>query len=60
MHDEFSVICKGLVKKETNIELFSGLKVELSTGESGYVDGSFGLSGKVKIRIPGEFNFFTT
>ncbi|XP_076810100.1 selenocysteine-specific elongation factor-like isoform X1 [Clavelina lepadiformis] len=52
VHDEYSVICKGLLKKETNIELFAGLHVALSSGEKGVIDGSFGLSGKVKIRIP--------
>ncbi|XP_078482761.1 selenocysteine-specific elongation factor [Ciona intestinalis] len=52
VHDDYSVICKGLLKKETNIALFSGLRVELSTGESGVIDGSFGLSGKIKIRLP--------
>ncbi|ESN95480.1 hypothetical protein HELRODRAFT_102529 [Helobdella robusta] len=50
--DECTVICKNLFKKETNLDVFSGLKVRLSTGEDGYIEGSFGQSGKVKIRIP--------
>ncbi|MEM7299062.1 MAG: hypothetical protein AAF391_12455, partial [Bacteroidota bacterium] len=28
------------------------MKVKLSTGEEGSIEGSFGQSGKVKIRIP--------
>ena len=38
---------KDLFKKETNIALFSGLRVKLSTGEEGKVEGGFGQSGKV-------------
>lgn len=51
-HDEQTVICKQLFKKESNLEVFAGLKVTLSTGEIGQIDGSFGQSGKVKIRVP--------
>uniref|UniRef100_H2YEH6 Selenocysteine-specific elongation factor n=1 Tax=Ciona savignyi TaxID=51511 RepID=H2YEH6_CIOSA len=51
VHDEESVICRGLLKKETNVAMFTGLRVELSTGERGIIEGSFGLSGKVKIRV---------
>ncbi|KAK7870360.1 hypothetical protein R5R35_000535 [Gryllus longicercus] len=50
------VIVKKLFKKETNIPLFSGLKVNLSTGDKGVIEGSFGQSGKVKVRIPGELS----
>ncbi|CAH1785985.1 unnamed protein product [Owenia fusiformis] len=50
--DDYSVICRGLFKKESNIELFVGLKVTLSTGESGTIEGGFGQSGKFKVRIP--------
>ncbi|ESO86354.1 hypothetical protein LOTGIDRAFT_220667 [Lottia gigantea] len=50
--DEYSVIGKNLFKKTTNMELFNNLKIELSTGEKGVIEGSFGTSGKVKIRIP--------
>ncbi|XP_028415189.1 selenocysteine-specific elongation factor-like [Dendronephthya gigantea] len=51
--DEYSLIGKGLFKKETNMALFSNLKVRLSTGEAGVIEGSFGQSGKFKVRIPG-------
>jgi len=49
--NEYEVIVKDLIKKETNLELFTGLKVELSTGEKGVIEGSFGQSGKIKVRV---------
>ncbi|XP_004738691.2 selenocysteine-specific elongation factor isoform X1 [Mustela putorius furo] len=53
MMDDHSVIGRSLFKKETNIQLFVGLKVNLSTGELGVIDSAFGQSGKFKIHIPG-------
>ncbi|XP_051568447.1 selenocysteine-specific elongation factor-like [Myxocyprinus asiaticus] len=50
--DDYTVIGRNLFKKETNLQLFVGLKVTLSTGETGSIEGSFGQSGKIKIRIP--------
>ncbi|XP_027957605.1 selenocysteine-specific elongation factor isoform X2 [Eumetopias jubatus] len=50
--DDHSVIGRSLFKKETNIQLFLGLKVYLSTGELGVIDSAFGQSGKFKIHIP--------
>ncbi|XP_029457163.1 selenocysteine-specific elongation factor isoform X2 [Rhinatrema bivittatum] len=52
VNDDYSVIGRSLFKKETNIQIFVGLKVKLSTGEDGVIEGSFGQSGKFKIRIP--------
>ncbi|KAM9325345.1 selenocysteine-specific elongation factor [Gastrophryne carolinensis] len=52
VNDDYSVIGRSLFKKETNMQLFVGLKVKLSTGEDGIIEGSFGQSGKFKIRIP--------
>uniref|UniRef100_UPI00358F7958 selenocysteine-specific elongation factor isoform X2 n=1 Tax=Myxine glutinosa TaxID=7769 RepID=UPI00358F7958 len=49
---EHEVIGRALFKKETNMSLFIGLHVSLSTGEHGIIEGSFGQSGKFKIRIP--------
>ncbi|XP_007526940.3 selenocysteine-specific elongation factor isoform X2 [Erinaceus europaeus] len=51
--DDYNVIGRSLFKKETNIQLFAGLKVHLSTGELGVIDGAFGQSGKFKVHIPG-------
>jgi selenocysteine-specific elongation factor len=53
-HDEMTLIGKSLFKKETNMDLFVGLKVKLSTGEVGVIEGSFGQSGKFRIRIPSK------
>uniref|UniRef100_A0A1A7WQT0 Selenocysteine-specific elongation factor n=2 Tax=Iconisemion striatum TaxID=60296 RepID=A0A1A7WQT0_9TELE len=49
--DDYSLIGRSLFKKETNLQLFVGLKVMLSTGESGVIEGGFGQSGKFKIRV---------
>uniref|UniRef100_A0A3Q3NG87 Selenocysteine-specific elongation factor n=1 Tax=Mastacembelus armatus TaxID=205130 RepID=A0A3Q3NG87_9TELE len=49
--DDYTVIGRNLFKKETNLQLFVGLKVALSTGETGVIEGGFGQSGKFKIRI---------
>lgn len=51
--NDYEVIGVQMFKKETNIQNFVGLKVKLSTGEDGIIDGSFGKSGKFKVRIPG-------
>lgn len=53
-HDETTVIGKALFKKETNIDLFVGMKVTLSTGDNGYIEAGFGQSGKFKVRVPSK------
>jgi selenocysteine-specific elongation factor len=53
--DDYTVICRGLFKKESKVDAFVGLKVTLSTGDSGVIEGGFGQSGKFKVRIPGVF-----
>lgn len=58
--DDYTVIGKNLFKKETNLQLFVGLKVTLSSGETGVIEGSFGQSGKIKIRVPGMKRTHTT
>ncbi|XP_075852050.1 selenocysteine-specific elongation factor isoform X2 [Microcebus murinus] len=45
---EGGVIGRSLFKKETNIQPFAGLRVRLSTGELGLIEGAFGQSGKFK------------
>ncbi|XP_038668073.1 selenocysteine-specific elongation factor [Scyliorhinus canicula] len=50
--DDYNVIGRSLFKKETNMQLFVGMKVKLSTGDAGVIEGGFGQSGKFKIRIP--------
>lgn len=56
--DDHSVIGRSLFKKETNIQLFVGLRVQLSTGELGVIDSAFGQSGKFKVHVPGECGNF--
>lgn len=48
--DKRSVICKNLVKKETDFSLFQNLKVvHKSTGNVGVIEGTFGKSGKIRV-----------
>ncbi|XP_070694683.1 selenocysteine-specific elongation factor [Pempheris klunzingeri] len=49
--NDYTVIGRNLFKKETNLQLFVGLKVTLSTGETGVIEGGFGQSGKFKIQV---------
>ncbi|KAI6661040.1 hypothetical protein LOD99_13762 [Oopsacas minuta] len=51
IQDEYTVIVKSLFKKETHIDLFINKKVTLSTGEVGTIEGTFGSSGKIRIRL---------
>lgn len=50
-HDDYTVIGRSLFKKETNMDLFNGLKVQLSTGEQGVIESGFGQSGKFRVRV---------
>ncbi|KAF2884078.1 hypothetical protein ILUMI_22097 [Ignelater luminosus] len=54
--NENTVIVKNIFKKETNIEVFIGLKVNLSTGEIGIIESSFGQSGKIKVYVKDGLN----
>jgi len=57
--DQFTLVCRGLFKKESKVDAFVGLKITLSTGEAGFIEGGFGQSGKFKVRIPGKFSLFS-
>jgi len=52
--DKYTVVCRGLFKKESKVDAFVGLRVSLSTGETGFIEGGFGQSGKFRVRIPGN------
>ncbi len=54
VQDEYTVIVRNMMKKETDTSKFERMKVTLSTGETGFIEGAFGKSGKIKVRIPGE------
>jgi selenocysteine-specific elongation factor len=49
--DDYTVVCRGLFKKETKVDVFVGLRVKLSSGDNGVIEGGFGQSGKFKVRI---------
>lgn len=51
MTNDYEVIVKNLLKKDTNSQLFIGLKVKFSTGEDGLIEGTFGQGGKIKVRV---------
>mmetsp|Transcript_25202 Transcript_25202/g.47625 ORF Transcript_25202/g.47625 Transcript_25202/m.47625 type:complete len:555 (-) Transcript_25202:120-1784(-) len=50
--DGYNAIGKGLFKKETDMTLFTGMKVTTAEGIKGTVQGSFGKSGKYKLNFP--------
>jgi selenocysteine-specific elongation factor len=50
--DSQTIIGKDLFQKETNINAFVNFKIELNpTGEQGFIESSFGQSGKFKVRF---------
>mmetsp|Transcript_19889 Transcript_19889/g.59445 ORF Transcript_19889/g.59445 Transcript_19889/m.59445 type:complete len:323 (+) Transcript_19889:26-994(+) len=51
MMDDHTVIGRTLFSKDTALDKFLGLKVRLSTGETGVIDSGFGKSGKFKVYI---------
>lgn len=59
LHDADTVIVKNMFKKETNLELFKGMQVQLSTGEKGTILGPFGKSGKIKVELIDEIEVDT-
>ena len=58
VNNDHELIGKNMFKKETNIHLFDGFKVKLSTGEVGKMDGPFGKSGKFKVSLNGTLLLF--
>ncbi|KXS20666.1 P-loop containing nucleoside triphosphate hydrolase protein [Gonapodya prolifera JEL478] len=54
--DERHLIGRGLLKKETPIEPYLGLKVSLTTGAVGYIESSFGQTGKYKCTFPNDID----
>lgn len=45
------IIVDNLFKKESNRQLFIGLKVHLDTGEVGIIEGTFGATSKIKVKL---------
>ncbi|KAK9843360.1 hypothetical protein WJX74_010898 [Apatococcus lobatus] len=50
--DKQSAVCRGMFKKDTDISLFSNLKVECCGGQTGTIEGAFGKAGKFKVAFP--------
>ena len=50
--DQSNLHIRDLFSKETNLKVFNGLKVVLTeTGQSGKIEGTFGKSGKIKVKL---------
>eukprot|EP01087_Luapelamoeba_hula_P016087 TRINITY_DN4913_c1_g1_i2.p1 TRINITY_DN4913_c1_g1~~TRINITY_DN4913_c1_g1_i2.p1 ORF type:complete len:292 (-),score=46.03 TRINITY_DN4913_c1_g1_i2:34-909(-) len=50
--DPYTIISKGLFKRQTDLDLFLGLRVRrTSNGAVGVIDSSFGKTGKFKVRF---------
>lgn len=50
MHDESTVIVRDLINKDAPVDKYTGLRVTLSTGEAGVIEGGFGQTGKLRVR----------
>eukprot|EP01113_Clastostelium_recurvatum_P045101 TRINITY_DN7700_c0_g1_i2.p3 TRINITY_DN7700_c0_g1~~TRINITY_DN7700_c0_g1_i2.p3 ORF type:complete len:111 (-),score=25.01 TRINITY_DN7700_c0_g1_i2:959-1291(-) len=48
VQDEYTLIGKDLFKRETDMNMFVGMKVTLEDGRVGAIESSFGKSGKFK------------
>jgi len=50
--DDYNFIGKGLgFTKTTDLSIFTGLQVQLSSGQIGVIQGGFGKSGKYKVSV---------
>lgn len=52
IENETNLICSSMFKKESKVDIYSGMKVYLTNGEVGLIEGAFGKSGKIRIHIP--------
>jgi len=59
LHDAETLIVKNIFKKETNLDLFTGLRVTLDSGETGKIIGPFGKSGKIKVEVDDDLEIET-
>jgi len=51
--DERTAVCRGMFKRETDISLFTGMRVLTGAGQVGTIQGAFGKSGKYKVTFAG-------
>lgn len=55
INDPSNILIKDLFSKETNPDVFIGLKVHLTVPKiSGTIQGTFGKSGKLKVRLDSD------
>ncbi|XP_017770317.1 PREDICTED: selenocysteine-specific elongation factor [Nicrophorus vespilloides] len=54
--NENAVIIKNMFHKNSDMQKFCNFNVELSNGAIGYIEGSFGKSGKVKVCFKESIN----
>ncbi|XP_014281954.1 selenocysteine-specific elongation factor isoform X3 [Halyomorpha halys] len=50
--NENEIIAHKLFQKITSAQKFLNMKIKLSTGETGYIESTFGQKDKIRIRIP--------
>lgn len=57
INDPSNILIKDLFQKETSPDMYIGLKVTLAlTGQTGYILGSFGKSGKLKVKLDSDLS----
>lgn len=49
--NQHEIIVDHMFKRDTNRQMFVGLKIFLTSGESGVIDSTFGSTTKVKVRL---------
>ena len=57
INDSSNILIRDLFQKETSPDMYTGLKVTLAlTGQTGTILGSFGKSGKLKVKLDSELS----
>ncbi|EDQ87889.1 uncharacterized protein MONBRDRAFT_26933 [Monosiga brevicollis MX1] len=51
VHDDYTLVCRDMFTKETDMNKFAYKPITLSTGDTGMIEGAFGQSGKFKVRL---------
>merc|ERR1712168_383166 len=59
LYESDILIGKNMFKKETDLSLFTGLKIHLDTQETGKIIAPFGKSGKIKVEMDDDLEIET-
>ncbi|EME30626.1 Selenocysteine-specific elongation factor [Galdieria sulphuraria] len=51
IQDNQILIVKGFFQKDANVEIFEKMRVSFENGVRGYIEGKFGKSGKLRVRL---------